>query len=830
MDQRAANLIVHGSLRKGEQESIQDLPNAVQSVITWLGPSDYQEPLRHAIKKRVSGTGQWLVVKPEFRCWKQDHNGDHMSRILWVHGAPGAGKSVLCGTTIEYFQKELLKNEDKPATTAYFFCDSGAPGKGTAFDICTSLLLQLQSKHEEPSLALRAAYRIAALHGRSHVSEADEVFALFCRAAAELPCSYVVIDALDECVDLGTVISWLQEATLAIPSLRVLIFSRNTMEIRKGLLHAPAIELTAESMKPDIETFLDKSLENLPCDTEQMRGHISEVLSRKADGMFLFVSLSLQTLQQATNIDDILEILENTPSGVYDMYTLILKRLATETDRRQALARNALRLLCTSTRPLTWPELRVALSWDTQQQDFRRTRTPYKDSILTLCCPLIEYRMETDTFRLVHLSLNEYLCTEQDRPSPQVAHFAIDKTYAHRELAQITLGQIAGELVSRSITVTGDEYPLVDYATKNWCHHLSRSPCDAMLVQKYLNFAACPDRRSIWMLRWLLSEDNTFPLQQIIKLQKMVQEWLQKGNPTTISTADTLSDVQRALFRLDQLAQATPDLRIISNFERLVCIRDLAREFTSAGKLDDGVQMFEEALLRASAENPDVSPGSCWLLNSLGILYDQQGKTSLAKETQQRALACQEQQLAPNHLDIVLTVNELGRIARHLGHCEEAESLHRRALSILDKLFDETDLHVTWTKSALGRSILKQGRPSEALPFHQQVLNVEIKRLGKDHPHTLWTMSDIVRCFRDLGQLRYAIDMQQEIVDRSKRVLGSRNSDTLWAMNSLGLLLEETKDYKMARTMQRAAFEGQLETLGEDHPHCLWTKNTLRRL
>ncbi|KAL8841912.1 MAG: hypothetical protein Q9170_000692 [Blastenia crenularia] len=287
---------------------------------------------------------------------------------------------------------------------------------------------------------------------------------------------------------------------------------------------------------------------------------------------------------------------------------------------------------------------------------------------------------------------------------------------------------------------------------------------------------------------------------------------------------DTLSDIQQALFRLDELPRTMPGLRTMSNFEKLVCVRDLAREYTASGKLEKGVQMLEDALHRKGPAGASIDPNSCWLLNSLGILYDQQGDAIRAKKTQEEALACQEQNLPPDHLDTSLTITELGRIARHLGQYEEAESLHRRALAILVNLFDENDLHITWTKNALGRTLLKQQRPSEALPLQQQVLRVRMDRLGKDHPHTLWTMSDIVRCLRDLGRLDDAVTMQQEIIDRSDKVLGPKNPDTLWAMNSFGLLLEAAGNETMA------AYNGQIESIGEDNPHCKWTREVLRKL
>lgn len=71
--------------------------------------------------------------------------------------------------------------------------------------------------------------------------------------------------------------------------------------------------------------------------------------------MFLYAVLSLQTLQQASNIDETLEMVESTPTGVYNVYRMILERLNSESYRRQCLVYKALGIISTGTRPLAWP-------------------------------------------------------------------------------------------------------------------------------------------------------------------------------------------------------------------------------------------------------------------------------------------------------------------------------------------------------------------------------------------------------------------------------------------------------------------------------------------
>ena len=804
----------------------------------WLGQNGCSAGLRRARKKRSPDTGLWLFDESSFRQWIQSSDDSRDLHMLWIHGAPGAGKTVLSATTIEYIQGRGTLNGTNPSMMAYFYGDSTDKSNATAFTICISALSQLLAKLPEIPQVLADAYRTAKCHGRSMISESDDVFHLFQEVVAALPSVFLIIDALDECSCISDIMSWLEDAVQSIPSLRVMCFSRNIPAIRKELGQRPSVRMDAASTKRDVDKYLALAVCTLPCTERYLKDHIFETLSLKAEGMFLLADLSIQTLRSAINMDDMLRILTTIPDEVNEMYSLILTKLSMESYTRRSLARRVFRLMCGSARPMTWSEMRYALSWDADLQNFQKSREPFKDTISELCCPLVEYHIETNTFQLVHASVYEYLCENpyQSCSIPNVTNFYVQKSEAQHELASMTLGCIANDKVSHSVYLDVDCCPLVPYATKYWCHHLSQSPSDKKLQSKYVDFVACPERRLTWILRWLLSEEWSFPLQQVVKAQNLVQNWTGSGNEEQPSTVVVLGDIQRALFRLDELqstaqsADGVVGIRAISNFERLVCLRDLAREYTMAGEIDSGVAMFELALEKVERSEGGITPRSCWLLNSLGILYDQQGKTYLAKEMQRRALAFQEQSLPPNHLDTVLTINELGRTARHLEQFEEAESLHRRALHILRNSFSESDLHVTWTKSALGRSLLKQGRPDEAISLHQQVLATETSRLGRDHPHTLWTLSDIARCYSAQDKIEDAITAQQEVMERNKNALGPDNPDTLWATNSLGILYELSGRSDIAKILHTKALEGQTKRLGNDHAHTQWSRKVLTRL
>lgn len=122
------------SLSKGSNTS--KAPKIVQSILAWLDWFDYDEPLRRTKTTRTSGTGAWLVERPEFRYWLENHDQEFCSRTPWIHRAPGVVKSVIRGTAIEYLQKKQAQNQSEAPIIAYFYCSSRSATRCTPFDIC----------------------------------------------------------------------------------------------------------------------------------------------------------------------------------------------------------------------------------------------------------------------------------------------------------------------------------------------------------------------------------------------------------------------------------------------------------------------------------------------------------------------------------------------------------------------------------------------------------------------------------------------------------------------------------------------------------------------
>ena len=62
------------------------------NILEWLSPLNPQHTHVDVRDQRLPDTGIWLLDRDEFKKWRYDALSP---KILWCHGIPGAGKTVL---------------------------------------------------------------------------------------------------------------------------------------------------------------------------------------------------------------------------------------------------------------------------------------------------------------------------------------------------------------------------------------------------------------------------------------------------------------------------------------------------------------------------------------------------------------------------------------------------------------------------------------------------------------------------------------------------------------------------------------------------------------
>lgn len=103
-----------------------------QKIVYFIASHDFGSKLGDFLSNRQPGTGAWFVQAPEFQKWLETDGG-----ILWCPGIPGAGKTTLIATAIDYLQSHF--RSDVTAKVIYAFCDYKDRGTQTVRTVLASL-------------------------------------------------------------------------------------------------------------------------------------------------------------------------------------------------------------------------------------------------------------------------------------------------------------------------------------------------------------------------------------------------------------------------------------------------------------------------------------------------------------------------------------------------------------------------------------------------------------------------------------------------------------------------------------------------------------------
>jgi hypothetical protein len=100
--------------RRQEVEVRIELDMARQMVINFFEPISPRQNHEMSLKLRYEGTGLWLTKGDDLQSWLKSPDGH-----LWLHGIPGAGKTILASAVIQSAIETMKPKE----SLSYFYCD-----------------------------------------------------------------------------------------------------------------------------------------------------------------------------------------------------------------------------------------------------------------------------------------------------------------------------------------------------------------------------------------------------------------------------------------------------------------------------------------------------------------------------------------------------------------------------------------------------------------------------------------------------------------------------------------------------------------------------------
>ncbi|TGO38147.1 hypothetical protein BHYA_0081g00430 [Botrytis hyacinthi] len=169
-------------------------------VFEWLTMIPNSSHHREKLRNLLPGSCNWLLRKKEFKEWMEAST----SSILWLHGIPGSGKSMLVCHVIEYLRNRAQQHRSS-APIAYFYCARtiNEPERADPTEIMRNILEQLCSLDTETPIRepVSKKYLARRKEARGRTPEKlslEETVDIILELLESNPAT-IVLDGLDEC-------------------------------------------------------------------------------------------------------------------------------------------------------------------------------------------------------------------------------------------------------------------------------------------------------------------------------------------------------------------------------------------------------------------------------------------------------------------------------------------------------------------------------------------------------------------------------------------------------------------------------------------------------
>ncbi|KAG5804903.1 hypothetical protein H9Q74_005329 [Fusarium xylarioides] len=278
---------------------------------------------------------RWILDHAKF----QQFCDDPQSRLLWIKGDPGKGKTMLvCGLIDEL-------EEGSNCLLSYFFCQATQAQLSNAANVLRGLIYLLII--QQPSLIsyLRSKHDVTGeklFQGINVWVSLVEILTDMLKDPT-LKDAVLVVDALDECItDRPQLLDFIIQSS-SLPSSRVkwIISSRNWPDIEDKLDSAKQkvtlpLELNKDSISKAVNMYIGYKVDRLACHKKydkKTKDAVENYLTSNADGMFLWVALVCQELADPkVRKRHTLNTLKSFPPGLDSLYDRMIGHIGDSKD------------------------------------------------------------------------------------------------------------------------------------------------------------------------------------------------------------------------------------------------------------------------------------------------------------------------------------------------------------------------------------------------------------------------------------------------------------------------------------------------------------------
>jgi hypothetical protein len=366
----------------------------------------------------------WILDDASFQQWRTQD----ASRLLWIKGDPGKGKTMMTMGVIDELSQSMpldvvatkrrRLNNEPPSLLSFFFCQNTVPGLNDALSILRGLVYMLVDQRRDLLRFVQQRYETVGkrlFEGFNAIYTLRQILSEMLDDAS-LPPTYLLVDALDECTSgLPELLRIITDDNIGRRSrVKWLVTSRNIPDIERYLQPDPlgvkvSLEVKASYVSRAVATFVEDKVQRLVAVQKydsSLQADVQRQLRDKADGTFLWVSLVCKELEKVP-LYRTREVLQALPPGLDPLYDRMMAQIEAQDARTADYCKRVLRAVTIAFRPLRLKELVVVSGLPSDQfHHFQAVAdlVSYCGSFLTI---------HQDAVSFVHLSAKDYLMSSK---------------------------------------------------------------------------------------------------------------------------------------------------------------------------------------------------------------------------------------------------------------------------------------------------------------------------------------------------------------------------------------------------------------------------------
>ncbi|OTA70038.1 hypothetical protein K449DRAFT_321144, partial [Hypoxylon sp. EC38] len=372
------------------QEEEKNLQGKLNRIVEHFAPVSFSEKHGNVLQQRQDGTGQWFLESPEFQDWMQS-----AGQTLWCSGAPGAGKTVMASTTIQYLREKVRGSST--SSLAFVYCDYRQRQDQKASILLGNIWAQL-FRQRGPS-ATEIEQLFGEIMARFDFTPTRTLITNMIRdelTNGNLDRTYIVVDALDECTDENERNGFIDSLRSLQPLVNVLVTSRTTYLDNGEFSDVRTFRFipTDEDMSIYVNARIreSKKMSGYVGRRPELSDNIRRIVVERANGMFLLCRMHLDSLSRAITLKDLKKELNRIPEGenvVKDTYDQAMTRIRDQGTEIEKFALRVIRWVCFAKRPLKLAELLCALAVSPEDIELDEDAVSDESDITNYCAGLV---------------------------------------------------------------------------------------------------------------------------------------------------------------------------------------------------------------------------------------------------------------------------------------------------------------------------------------------------------------------------------------------------------------------------------------------------------